>query len=62
MLLGPGAIAFLVYEASHKLSSPKATTNDLLQWSIIILIFLPIAVGFIIFGYYSLKGEYAMED
>ena len=61
MLLGPGAIGFLGYQASHKLSSPTATTNDFLQWGIIILIFLPIAIGFVVFGYYSMKGEYDMN-
>ena len=27
-------------------------------WIIIIAIFTPIALGFMIFGYYSIKGEY----
>ena len=61
MLVGPGAIGFLFYQAMHKLSSPAATTNDYLQWGIIILIFLPIAIGFVTFGYYSTKGEYDMN-
>ncbi len=32
--------------------------NTLLQWSIIISIFLPIAIGMILFGKYALQGEY----
>ena len=27
-------------------------------WPIIIFIFLPILIGFALFGYYSIKGEY----
>jgi len=61
MMMGPGAIGFLVYQASRKLGSVTATTNDWLQWGIIILIFLPIALGFVIFGFYSMKGEYDMD-
>jgi hypothetical protein len=29
-----------------------------MQWGIIILIFVPIAFGLVIFGYYSMRGEY----
>lgn len=59
MLLGPATIFFLVSQASHKISQPTSTTNDLLQWGIIITIFVPIAIGLMIFGYYAVKGEYA---
>ena len=61
MLSGPGVIGFLLYQAARKLGAVTATTNDFLQWSIIILIFLPIALGFVIFGFYSMKGEYDMD-
>ena len=61
MLAGPVAIGFLVFQAAHKLASPTSTTNDFLQWSIIILIFLPIALGLVMFGYYSMIGEYDLD-
>ncbi len=32
--------------------------NTILQWSIIILVFIPIAIGLMIFGKYSFAGEY----
>lgn len=32
--------------------------NTLLQWCIIIAIFLPVAVGMILFGKYAWQGEY----
>ncbi len=41
-----------------KLSAEAAKLNVQMQWGIIILIFVPIAIGLVIFGYYSLKGEY----
>jgi heme/copper-type cytochrome/quinol oxidase subunit 2 len=58
MLLGPAAIAFLVWQAAHKLSGPKATTDAWVQWSIIIFIFTPVAIGMVIFGWYAWKREY----
>ena len=36
----------------------SAAGNALLQWAIIILIFIPIAIGLVIFGWYAFKGEY----
>ena len=36
-----------------------ASKNNIqLQWAIIIGIFLPVAIGFVLFGYYAWKGEY----
>ncbi len=35
-----------------------AKTNITLQWGIIIGIFVPVAIGMCIFGFYALKGEY----
>lgn len=61
-LMGPAVLGFLVYEAIKKNALPTSTSNDMLQWGIIIGIFVPIAIGLMIFGYYSLKGAYDMED
>ena len=32
--------------------------NVTLQWSIILIIFIPICIGFLIFGYYAIQGAY----
>lgn len=59
MLIGPVAIFFLVHSAIKNVGSGK--TGDItnpIPWIIIIAIFLPIAIGFCIFGWYALKGEY----
>jgi len=61
MLLGPVIILFLFMQASDKIAASAegvARTNTTLQWSIIILIFIPICAGLVIFGYYAWKGEY----
>ncbi|MCF2494925.1 DUF6814 family protein [Dyadobacter chenhuakuii] len=61
MLLGPIIIMFLFMQAIEKIGLAAegiARTNTTLQWSIIILIFIPICAGLVIFGYYGWKGEY----
>ena len=61
MLLGPVIILFLFMQAVDKIAEAAegiARTNTTLQWSIIILIFIPICAGLVIFGYYGWKGEY----
>jgi hypothetical protein len=61
MLLGPAAICFLIWQASQKLSKPTATSDEWVQWSIIIFIFTPIAIGMVVFGWYAWKKEYDTE-
>ncbi len=52
------AITDAVSDAAKVAAAEAAKTNTILQWSIIIVIFLPIAFGLIIFGKYALGGEY----
>lgn len=61
IVLGPVIILFLVMQAMEKIAAAAEgidRTNTTLQWSIIIIIFIPICAGLVIFGYYGLKGEY----
>lgn len=59
MILAPVLIYFLVMGAIHNISSSGTKDiNKPVPWIIIIGIFTPIAVGLMIFGYYSFKGEY----
>lgn len=60
MLLSPAIILFLFWQAADKIGKASEATkaNVTLQWSIILIIFLPICVGLLIFGYYAIKGYY----
>ena len=61
IVLGPVIILFLFSQAFEKIAAAAQgidRTNTTLQWSIIILIFIPICAGLVIFGFYSFKGEY----
>ena len=60
MLLAPMIVGLMSWEAYDKINQASAATraNVILQWSIIILIFVPICIGLLQFGYYAFKGEY----
>ena len=60
MLLGPALVGFMFWQASDKIGKATEATkaNVTLQWSIILIIFIPICIGFLIFGYYAIQGAY----
>ena len=59
LLLAPVVIYFLVSGAiTHIDPAGKKDINNPVIWVIIILIFTPIAIGLMIFGWYAIKGEY----
>lgn len=59
MIFAPVVIYFLVMGAVHNINSTGTKDiNKPVPWVIIILIFTPIAIGLMIFGYYALRGEY----
>lgn len=60
MLLAPYAAYLLTSEGLKKIAAaaPDAKTNATTQWSILILIFLPVMAGLLIFGWYAVKGEF----
>ncbi|MEK0422280.1 MAG: hypothetical protein RLZ95_190 [Bacteroidota bacterium] len=60
MLMAPAIICFLMYEAYVKIgiAKPNEKANTILQWVIILTIFMPISIGFFIFGKYAAANEY----
>jgi len=57
ILLGPVAVYYLVKTAASEIAK-KPVIDTKIQWAVFIVVFLPIAIGMVIFGYYALKGEY----
>ncbi|MBT1701905.1 DUF6814 family protein [Chryseosolibacter indicus] len=57
MALGPLAMYFLISTAASEIQK-KPVLDTKIQWVVFVVVFIPIAVGTIIFGYYALKGEY----
>lgn len=59
LLLGPAVIYFMLSGAFSNIDpAGKKDINNPVIWIIIILIFTPIAIGLMIFGWYAYKGEY----
>ena len=57
MLAGPLAIFFLVKTALEEIEK-KPVIDTKIQWVVFVVVFIPIAIGFVIFGYFAWKGEY----
>ncbi|MCW3119147.1 MAG: hypothetical protein JWM28_3229 [Chitinophagaceae bacterium] len=57
LIAGPLAIYYLAKTAVSEISK-KPVIDTKIQWGVFIGVFIPIAIGFMIFGYYALKGEY----
>ena len=57
LLVGPLTIYFLVRTALHEITA-KPVIDTKIQWGVFIVVFIPIAIGLMIFGYYCVKGEY----
>ncbi|MBX2974317.1 MAG: hypothetical protein KF797_14565 [Flavobacteriales bacterium] len=55
--LGPAAIWYLVRTAAAEIGkNPVIDTK--IQWGVFVVVFIPIAIGLMIFGWYALQGEY----
>ena len=57
ILLGPVAVYYLIRTAAEEIAK-KPVLDTKIQWIVFVIIFIPIAIGIMIFGYYALKGEY----
>jgi hypothetical protein len=60
MLLSPALVLLMAWQAWDKITgaADAVRSNVMLQWIIILLIFIPICIGLFIFGLYSFKGDY----
>ena len=57
IILGPVGIFYLVKTALEEIAK-KPVIDTKIQWIVFVVIFIPIAIGFMIFGWYAFKGEY----
>lgn len=61
MLIGIVAIALLIYSAASNIGIAKGDIGKPIPWIIIIVVFTPVSIGLIVFGWYAFKGEYDGE-
>lgn len=57
MILGPFAVFYLVKTAAAEIAK-KPVLDTKIQWGVFVVVFIPIAIGMVIFGWYAFKGEY----
>ena len=57
MASGPLASFYLIKTALEEIAA-KPNIDTKIQWGVFVGVFIPIAVGIVIFGYYAFKGEY----
>lgn len=57
ILLGPLAVYYLIKTAAAEIAK-KPVLDTKIQWGVFVVVFIPIAIGMVIFGYYAFKGEY----
>jgi predicted Na+-dependent transporter len=57
ILLGPATIYFLISTAMQEIEK-KPVIDTKIQWGVFVVVFIPIAIGLMIFGWFALKGEY----
>ncbi|HEV8506925.1 MAG TPA: hypothetical protein VGQ53_16050 [Chitinophagaceae bacterium] len=57
IIAGPLAIFYLVRTAISEINK-KPVIDTKIQWAVFVIVFIPIAIGIIIFGFYAIKGEY----
>lgn len=48
---------YLIKTAASEIAA-KPEVDTKIQWGVFVLVFLPIAAGMVLFGYYAFKGEY----
>ncbi len=59
LVIGPVLFIMLLISAMNNINGhAKGDISNPIPWIIILAIFLPIAVGLSIFGWYALKGNY----
>jgi hypothetical protein len=57
IIAGPVAIFYLVRTAISEINK-RPVIDTKIQWAVFVIVFIPIAIGIIIFGLYAIKGEY----
>jgi hypothetical protein len=57
IIMGPLAVYYLIKTAAAEITK-KPVIDTKIQWVVFVIIFIPIAIGLIIFGWLALKGDY----
>jgi hypothetical protein len=62
MIAAPLVTYSFISEGMTRMNAPTANSQTVIQWVIIIIIFLPIMVGLFIHGLYGVQGQYSSSE
>ena len=57
MLLGPAGIYYIISTAIEEIAK-KPVIDTKIQWGVFVVIFIPISIGMVVFGYFAFQNEY----
>ena len=57
IILGPVAIYYLIKTGAAEIAR-KPGIDTKIQWGVFVIVFIPIAIGLVLFGLYAFKNEY----
>jgi hypothetical protein len=57
MIAGP-VLIFLLIKTGLAEIAKNPVMDTRIQWGVFVIIFIPIAIGFSLFGWFAFKGEY----
>lgn len=57
ILLGFLSVFYLIKTGLAEIAA-KPLMDTKIQWAVFVVVFIPIAVGMVIFGWYAIRGEY----
>jgi hypothetical protein len=60
IILGPLVLYYLIRTGASEIAK-KPSIDTKIQWGVFIAVFIPIAIGLVLFGYYAIKGEYGAQ-
>ncbi len=55
--MGPLSLYYFITTAISEIARKPAIETKI-QWITFIIVFIPVTIGLVVFGYYALKGEY----
>lgn len=61
MLLGPAAMIALTNTAQNEIANHPGM-DRVIQWGVFVIVFVPIGIGLVIFGWYAFTGAYDRRE
>jgi len=57
MIIGPLVVLYLFFTGIEEIRN-RPVADTIIQWIVFMSVSIPIGLGFVLFGWYALQGEY----